>query len=323
MTGPASPTVLVSHTVDAGYWSDVEEFRAEVEARVPELDLRVARTPPETRELVGEVDALLATYVSTDLLEDAPDLRWIQVLSSGVDFLDLEAIADHGVALTNAAGVHAEPIAEQVLGYLLTFERGIHTGIQHQQEGVWQRYSGGEMRVMKMGVVGVGALGSRAAEYAHAFGMTVVGTKRNPEVAPAVADEVYGPDDLFEVLGQSDYVLLSCPLTPETRGLVGREELGAMNGDAVLVNVARGEVVDEEALVYTLQQGGIRGAALDVFEEEPLPQESLLWDLPNVVVTPHMAGSTPHKLERVAGIFAENYEAFADGRLEELTNRVI
>jgi len=320
MTGP---TVLVSHTVDAGYWSDVEEFRAELEARVPGLDLRVARTPPETRELIGEADALLATYVATDLLEAAPNLRWIQALSSGVDFLDLEAIADRGIALTNAAGVHAEPIAEQVVGYLLTFERGIHTGVRQQGEGVWRRYSGGEIRGKTLGIVGLGAIGGRAAEYAQAFGMTVVGTKRDPDTAPAAVDEVYAPDGLFEVLGQSDYVLLSCPLTPETRGLVGREELGAMKGDAVLVNVARGEVVDEEALVYALQQGGIRGAALDVFEEEPLPPESPLWDLPNVVVTPHMAGSTPHKFERIAEVFATNYEAFADGRLDELENRVV
>ena len=319
----ADPTVLVSHTVDAGYWSDIGAFRTELEARVPELDLRVARTPPETRDLAGEADALLATYVSTDLLDAAPDLRWIQALSSGVDFLDLEAIEAHGVALTNAAGVHAEPIAEQVLGYLLTFERGIHTGIRQQQEGVWQRYSGGEIRGKTLGVVGLGAIGSRAAEYAGAFGMTVVGTKRDPSTAPEPVDEVYAPDGLFEVLGRSDYVLLSCPLTPETRGLVGRAELGAMKGDAVLVNVARGAVVDEDALVYALQQGGIRGAALDVFEEEPLPPESPLWDLPNVVVTPHMAGSTPHKFERIAEVFAANYGAFADGRLDELPNRVV
>ena len=319
----ADPTVLVSHTVDAGYWSDIGAFRTELEARVPELDLRVARTPPETRDLAGEAYALLATYVSTDLLDAAPDLRWIQALSSGVDFLDLEAIEAHGVALTNAAGVHAEPIAEQVLGYLLTFERGIHTGIRQQQEGVWQRYSGGEIRGKTLGVVGLGAIGSRAAEYAGAFGMTVVGTKRDPSTAPEPVDEVYAPDGLFEVLGRSDYVLLSCPLTPETRGLVGRAELGAMKGDAVLVNVARGAVVDEDALVYALQQGGIRGAALDVFEEEPLPPESPLWDLPNVVVTPHMAGSTPHKFERIAEVFAANYGAFADGRLDELTNRVV
>ena len=319
----ADPTVLVSHTVDAGYWSDVDDFRTEIEARVPEVDLRVARTPSETRDLASEADALLATYVSTDLLDAAPGLRWIQALSSGVDFLDLEAIEARGVALTNAAGVHAEPIAEQVLGYLLTFERGIHTGIRQQEEGVWQRYSGGEIRGKTLGIVGLGAIGSRAAEYAGAFGMTVVGTKRDPETVPEAVDEVYPPDGLFEVLGRSDYVVLSCPLTPETRGLVGREELGAMQGNAVLVNVARGAVVDEDALVYALQQGGIRGAALDVFEEEPLPPESPLWDLPNVVVTPHMAGSTPHKFERIAGIFAANYEAFADGRLEELRNRVV
>jgi phosphoglycerate dehydrogenase-like enzyme len=185
-----NPTVLVSHTVDAGYWSDIEALRAAVETRVPGVDLRVAHTPPETRELAGEADALLATHVSTDLLEAAPNLRWVQTLSSGVDFLDTEAIADHGVALTNAAGVHAEPIAEQVIGYLLTFERGIHTGIQQQQAGLWQRYSGGEVRGKTLGIVGLGAIGGRTAEYAQAFGMTVVGTKRDPSTAPEPVDEV-------------------------------------------------------------------------------------------------------------------------------------
>ena len=318
-----APTVLVSHTVDAASWSDVEAFRAELEARLPDLDLRVADTPPETRELAREAEILLATYVSTDLLDGAPDLKWIQALSSGVDFLDLEAIEEQGVALTNAAGVHAEPIAEQVMGYLLTFERGLHTGIRQQEQGVWQRYSGGELRGKSLGVVGLGAIGTRVAEYAGAFGMTVVGTKRDPSTAPEAVDEVHGPDGLFDVLDGADYVLLSCPLTPETRGLVGRRELGTMDGEAVLVNVARGEVVDQDALVYALQQGGIRGAALDVFEEEPLPGESPLWDLPNVVVTPHMAGSTPYKFERIADIFAENYEAFVDGRVEDLRNRVV
>jgi len=314
------PTVLITHLLLADGGETVGE---ELTDRVPRGDVILAADEEETHEHIADADILVTQLWDPDLLDAAGELDLIQAMSAGVDRYDRDRFRERGIALANASGVHAEPIAEQVLGYLLTFERGIHTGIQHQQEGVWQRYSGGEIRGKTLGVVGLGAIGSRAAEYAHAFGMTVVGTKRNPEVAPAVADEVYGPDDLFEVLGQSDYVLLSCPLTPETRGLVGREELGAMNGDAVLVNVARGEVVDEEALVYALQQGGIRGAALDVFEEEPLPQASLLWDLPNVVVTPHMAGSTPHKLERVAEIFAENYEAFADGRLEELTNRVI
>jgi phosphoglycerate dehydrogenase-like enzyme len=153
--------------------------------------------------------------------------------------------------------------------------------------------------------------------------MTVIGTKRRPETAPDAVDEAFAPDGLFEVLKRSDYLVVACPLTEETRGLLGTKELTAMKSEAVLVNVARGEIVDEDALVRVLQQGVIRGAALDVFSEEPFPSDSPLWNLSNVVMTPHMAGSTPAKSERIAELFATNLAAYADDAPDAFVNRVV
>jgi phosphoglycerate dehydrogenase-like enzyme len=317
------PEVLVSHTVGASHWTDVDAIVDAIGEELPDLDLRVARTPPESRERIGTADVVLATGLSDDLLTAATRLDWVQALSSGVDTYDRDTLRDRGVVLTSAAGVHAEPIAEQVLGYLLVFERGIHTGIHQQSRDVWERYEGGEIRGKTLGIVGLGAIGSRVASYGRAFDMTVVGTKRDPSTAPDAVDEAFPPDGLFEVVRRADFLVVACPLTEDTRGLLGREELTAMKDDAVLVNVARGGVIDEEALTEMLQQRAIRGAALDVFHEEPHPADSPLWDLSNVVMTPHMAGSTPHKPARIAEIFATNYRAYLDDDPAAYVNRVV
>ncbi|PSP41318.1 D-2-hydroxyacid dehydrogenase [Halobacteriales archaeon QH_6_64_20] len=316
-----APETLMLHTVSNSRWTDATALRAAIEDRLPDLSLRVARTPDESRERVESAEVVVTTSLPDDVLGRAEYLRWVQALSSGVDFFDFEALRERDVALTNVAGVHAEPIAEQVLGYLLAFERGIVEGMRNQHRGVWERYEGGELRGKTLGIVGLGAVGTRTAELSRAFGMTVLATKRDPSTAPDVVDDVYGPDGLHEALIESDYVVVACPLTADTRDLIGREELGCMKESAVLVNVARGPIVDEAALTEGLQQRVIRGAALDVFEHEPLAKDSPLWDLSNIVLTPHMAGSSPAKTSRTADVFAENYAAYRDGR--DLPTRVV
>lgn len=318
----SGPEVLLSHTVDASHWASTDELRESIERAVPDVDLRVARTPPESAQLLGSAEVVLAAFLPSSFL-DAPNLRWVQALSAGVDFFDLEALEERGIVLTTAAGVHAEPVAEQVLGYLLLFERRIHTGIRQQSRNVWERYEGGEIRGKTLGIIGLGAIGQRVASYGKAFDMTVIGTKAHPETAPDAVDETFAPDELFEVLKRSDYLVVACPLTEETRGLLGTRELSAMKSEAVLVNVARGEIVDEEALAYVLQQDVIRGAALDVFSEEPFPDDSPLWNLSNVVMTPHMAGSTPAKSDRIADLFATNLAAYANDEPDAFVNRVV
>ena len=306
------PETLLLHTAATSHWTDLDSLASALGKRLPDLDLRVARTPPESRERIATAEIVIAPRVPGELLSAAEELRWIQALSSGVDFFDFETLDERGIALTNVAGVHAEPIAEQVLGYMLAFERGIVEGMRQQRRRVWERYEGGELRGKTLGVIGVGAIGTRAAELAQAFGMTVVGSKRDPETAPDAVDECFGPDGLHDLLARSDYVVVACPLTDETRDLLSYDELGTMGSDSVLINIARGPIVDEEALETALQQAIVGGAALDVFDSEPLSPDSPLWDLSNVIVTPHMAGSTPKKSARVADLFAENYAAYLE-----------
>jgi phosphoglycerate dehydrogenase-like enzyme len=313
MTEP--PTVLVPHTVSP---EDASEFETAVGDRCEEL-VRTS-SPSETREALPGAEVLVTFRPPAGVPGQAPELAWIQALSSGVNHYDHGALSEAGVALTNAAGVHAQPIAEQVLGSLLTFERGLDEAARNQRRGVWQRYEGGELGTRTVGILGLGAIGGRVAELLSAFGSTVLGTKRDLSSVPDGVEEVFGAEEYWPVLERADHVVIACPLTDETRGLVGSDELRLLPDDGVVVNVARGEVVDQDALVRTLQNGSIGGAALDVFEEEPLPPESPLWDLPNALVTPHVAGTTPEYVRRCAEIFADNYDRFLAGA--ELENRV-
>ena len=312
------PTLLVTHTVPP---ETTEGLLDALDSRLPE-DAAVlsATTAEETEARIADADALVVGRFDAGLLAANPDLRWIQALSAGVDHLPCDAIEEAGIALTNASGVSAEPIAEQVFGALLGFERRFLESQANKGRNAWERVEGGEIRGKTLGVVGVGAIGTRVAELGQAFGMEVLGTKRDPTTMPESVDEAFGADEHAELCRRADYLVLACPLTDETEGLLGMAEFRQMPSDAVLVNVARGEVVDEEALVRALQNRVIRGAALDVFETEPLPADSPLWDLSNVLLTPHMAGSTPKKYERWADVVAENYRRLAAD--EALSNRV-
>ncbi|WP_435175537.1 D-2-hydroxyacid dehydrogenase [Halorussus sp. AFM4] len=314
------PDVLIPHYVSQSARRSLRESIADL---LPDVDLSVAATPPETDEALSSAEVVVTDRFPAEKVAAAPELRWVQSLSAGVDHFPQEEFADAGVALTSASGVHAEPIGEQVLAYLLAFERNVQKGMAQKHRGVWENYGGRELRDETVGVLGLGAIGGRVAELASAFGTEVLGTKRDPETAPEAVDEAFGPDGLYEVLARSDYVVVALPLTDETRGLIGDDEVRTMRSSAVLVNVARGEIVDQDALTEALQEGHLRGAALDVFEEEPLPADSPLWDLSNVILTPHMAGSTPHYYDRCADLFAGNYEAFVAGDTDAMENRVV
>lgn len=303
---------LVGTAADAA-----DEFRPAIEDRLGDA---VRVIVPTSASFAADV--VLAYDLSARQVRSVEGLRWVQALTAGTDHFPTEALAERGVALTDPAGIHAEQAGEQVLGYLLVFERRIHEGMRQRVAGEWDRFEGGELKDDTLAVVGVGAIGTRVAELGATFGMTVLGVRRDASVVPDPVDEMHPPADLNGVLGRADYVVLACPLTPETRGLVGAEQFRAMPDSAVLVNVARGAVVDEDALVDALEQSAIRGAALDVFETEPLPAESPLRELPNVVTTPHTAGTTPFYEERAAARFVEQYRAFAEGGVEAL-DRVV
>jgi phosphoglycerate dehydrogenase-like enzyme len=316
------PRLLMGHTVSPDRTAELlDAFRARPE--LPADAFLTADTPEESLRLVADADGLVGWRIPEEWFDAAADLRWIQSLTAGVDFLPIDRIEAGGIVLTSAAGVHAEPIAEQVLAYVLNFERGLVEMARHQARGVWERPRGGELRGKTLGVIGVGAIGSRVAELGSAFGMETVGTKRDTSEVPEAIDDLLPADEYHAVLRRADYVVLACPLTEATEGMIGRPEFRLMSDDDVLVNVARGAVVDQSALVRALQYRTIRGAALDVFEEEPLPADSPLWDLSNVILTPHMAGTSPHQAERIAEIFATNYVALVNGDPDSMVNRVV
>jgi phosphoglycerate dehydrogenase-like enzyme len=310
--------VLVPHTMGT---DRAEGLAAAVRERV-DADVAVAHSAEKTREVLREVPVVVTYRFPTEWLRDAEGLRLVQTVSAGVDQLDLDAFARRDVGVSNSAGVHAEPIAEHVLCAMLFFERNLHRAVRNQARGAWERVEGGEIRGKTLGIVGVGSIGTRVAEYGAAVGMDVIGTKRDLEDAPEVLDEVLPADEYPTMLRRSDYVVLSCPLTEETEGLLGAAEFAQMGGDAVLINVARGGVCVEDELVEALQERTIRGAALDVFETEPLARNSPLWDLSNVLVTPHAAGSSPRKFDRWGELIVHNIEAIQRGDPAAVRNRV-
>jgi len=278
--------------------------------RLPDHEVVHARTrEAELREIR---DARVATGIDidTELLERADRLRLFAGAYAGHSHLPLDALAKRDVAVTNAVGVHAPNVAEYVVGALLSHVRGFRDGYRRQERAEWRPFEVGELAGSTVTVVGLGAIGSAVVERLHAFDVETVGIRASPEKG-GTADTVRGPDGLHDALARSEAVVLACPLTEETRGLVGEAEFTTMPTEAVLVNVARGPVVDTEALVTALRRDHIGGATLDVTDPEPLPPDHPLWGFENVQVTPHNAGATPAYYDRLADIVAENVERAA------------
>lgn len=248
-------------------------------------------------------------------------LRLVQSHSAGVDGLLSPALAASNCVLCNAAPLHSGPMAEVVMALMLAAAKRIPVHVRNQSAHVWQRVAKDELRGSVVGIVGFGRIGARVGELCAAFGMRVLGMRQAAmDTPPPGIERVYGRDGLDQMLAQSDWVVLTLPLTPASRGLLGARELALMKPGACLINVARGEVVDEAALTARLQAGQLGFACLDTFQTEPLPDGNPLWDLPNVLVTPHNSASSPHMERRVIELFLDNLRRLASG--EPLLNVV-
>ncbi len=320
---PTPQKLLYLHTIHASRGHDAPRERELIENNAG-VTIEFAETFANSKAAISDAEIVFTTGsgIPDSFLSAADELAWIQTVSSGIDGFDIPTLEDKGIILTNAAGINGEPVAEQTLGYMLMFERKIHQGYRQQLANTWERYEGGELLGKTVGIIGVGEIGSRVAELCSALGMEVLGVKRDVSEHPGVLDEVHPPEELLRILPRSDYVVVACPLTEETRGLIGEKEFGAMKDDAVIINVARGEITDFDSLTYAVQQHVIGGAAIDVYPTEPFPKDSPLWNLSNVIMTPHMAGSNPKKPERIADIFKRNYEAYQAGKYDEMPTRI-
>lgn len=268
------------------------------------------------REIV-DADVMIGWRITPEVFARAKQLKWIQFGSSGIDHTIFPELIASDVILTTLSGIHIIPVAEHVMAMMLSLTRRLDLSMKLQMERRYDRAeiadTAGELAGKTIGIAGLGKIGMSIARLSAAFGMRVVGMKRT--VGPALngIDKIFAPEELHKMLPEVDMLVLVVPLTSETRELIGRREIEMMKDGAYFINVARGAMVDHEALGDALRSGKLRGAALDVFPTEPLPPASPIYNLPNTIITPHTAGSSRNYGERAASIFRQNLQAFLSG----------
>jgi phosphoglycerate dehydrogenase-like enzyme len=286
---------------------------------------------------LDDVEVLLRGFLTAEAVDRvllrAPRLAWVHSASAGVERVLTPASLERDLVITNARGVFSRPIAEYVLMMMLAVSRRLPQLLELQRERTWQPLEGAELRDVTVGIIGLGSIGRAVGALATAFGCRVVALRRrteagsapHPEDEPETAhpderalgeimlDRVLGPESLPELLGESDFIVLAAPLTPETEGMIDDEALASVKPGAWLINIARGRLVDERALLRALREGPLGGAVLDAFREEPLPSDSPFYALPNVIVTPHTSWSSGRVLDRSVGLFCENLRRYRTG----------
>jgi phosphoglycerate dehydrogenase-like enzyme len=297
------------------------------------------KLPDSTRIVVGDTPEAFADAAETaDVLFNGmmpraqfeavynmcPNLQWVHSFSAGLENALFPALVESPVLMTNSRGVFARSLGEFVVAGILFFEKDLRRMLRAQAEGRWDQYDVEELHGKTMGIIGYGKIGQAAAERAKPFGVKIHALRKRPELAlgDPLVDRAFGPGELRELIAGSDYVVVSAPLTPETRGMVGPKEIAAMKETAIFANVGRGAVVDEPALIGALKRKAIRAAVLDVFETEPLPAGHAFYSLENVLLSPHCADHTRTWLDEAMMFFVENFERFHQGKpLENIVDK--
>jgi phosphoglycerate dehydrogenase-like enzyme len=303
-------------------WVAPEWFADRLRKDFPQLNVvRLASYEGIERELPN-TEIAFTSSLKPEQFALAHKLRWIHSPAAAVHQFLFPEFVNSDVILTNAREVHGAVVAEQVIAMIFAMAKRIPRAVRFQQQHVWGQESiwqteGGprELAGATLGLVGFGSIGRNVAKYAAAVGMRVMVVRQHTESPkPETVHEVFPPSKINEMLSAADYVVLAAPVTPATERMIGREQLAKMKADAVLINVGRGSLVDEAALLEALQQHKIGGAALDVFDQEPLPADSPLWDLDNLLITPHTAGMTGKLWERHYALFSENVQRYLSGQ---------
>ena len=266
--------------------------------------------------LLAEAEVIYGFGLPKNIIARAPKLKWVQMISAGVErFIDDE-FRQSSVIMTNVSGINAIPIAEFVLGLMLMFAKQALLCSELKQHKQWKPFAPGGLHSKTVGIVGLGSIGREVARLAKAFGMRVVATRRSVRQSRRAryVDLLYPPGQLLQLLSDSDFVVLAVPLTSETYRFIGERQLRSMKSTAYLINIARGDVIDEDELIHALEDHWIAGAGLDVFAIEPLPPESRFWELPNVILSPHVSGIMEGLIERATSVFCENLRRYLTGR---------
>jgi phosphoglycerate dehydrogenase-like enzyme len=309
--------ILVSIFSPVAIWNIPEPFVETLRHTFPQHEFVRAASHGEVVARLDGVQVVFASEFRPRALDAAGALRWIHSPAAGVGNMLFPELVASGITITNSRGILAESIAEHVLAVSLALFRRLPTAFARQAARVWAQDelmtpAPRPIRGATIGIVGLGAIGSAVARLGRTIGMRVVATRRHDLTVPAI-DRLYPAERLYDLLAEADVVVLAVPLTEDTRGLIGRSELRAMKRSAILVNVGRGKLVREADLADELARGTIAGAALDVFEHEPLDPASPLWTLPNVLLTPHAAGMRPDYWEAVVDLFERNLRRFEQG----------
>ncbi len=306
MSGSPLDVLILSRVADR----HLEQIRS-IDPRV-----RVTATADRTRAngMARDAEVIVGWLIPESVIERAPKLKWIHATAAGVDTLLFPQVLDGRVTLTSSVGIHTTVLPEHVMALVLAFARRLHVAVRNQMARRWDRAStmGEELDGKVLGILGLGAIGRALAPRAAAFGMRVIGTKRTPEPIPHV-ERVFPPEETDDVIRTADFLVILLPLTPQTRGVIDARALGLMKPTAVLINVGRGPIVEEAALIEALRTGGIAGAGLDVFDREPLPSDSLFYQMENVIVTPHVSGASPTYFDRAIPLFCENLRRYLTG----------
>lgn len=315
----AQPVRVVLAVHDPPVWTLPDREIARITAALPDDDVAVARTADAKRSTFPAADVIVTTRLSDAEMAMAERVRWIHSTAVGVGAVLVPALVSKPIVVTNSRGVHREAIAEHAIALVLALRRGLHVAATRQMQRRWAQEEMSERRLpalkaSELLVVGLGAIGSRVAELGAGLGMRVVGIRRRlTEPAPAGVARVRPPEELADALSSADAIVLSLPRTNETQALIGPEEFARMKPGAVLVNVARGRLIDQEALLRALESGAIAGVGLDAFPKEPLDAASPLWSLANVMITPHVAPFADDYWAPAVDLFLDNMQRFKRG----------
>ena len=319
--------ILVGVISPAAIWVLPRSFVGQLQRDFPGHTFLEAWDRDTIRRLLPEADVAFTPFIDRDVFPSATRLRWVQSPAVGVGSLMFPELHASTVVVTSARGIRARSIAEHVVGVAIALARRLPDALRAQTAHRWAQdeLEGPESRVRqlygrRMGIVGLGAIGTEVAMRAIAFGMEVLAIRRHPDRPAPAGITVFGPTRLADVLAQSDIAVLSMPHTPETKQIIGKRELDVMKRGSLLVNIARGKLIDDHAVIAALRDGRLGGAALDVFTREPLEPSSPYWDLPNVIITPHTSGAMEDYWTPLVGLFSENLRRFERG--EPLLNVV-
>jgi len=291
----------------------------ELSPQYPDIDFVFCKAPAELKDAIADADVYMG-WMNRDIYMAAKKLKWVQSPSSGINYyLAIPEFVASDVLLTSARGTHGACLAEHTFAMIFAFTRHIREYVEHQKNHTWSarelRSKMLELTKSTMGIIGFGAVGRSIAKRAAAFDMNVVAVDMFPQNKPDDVASLEGLDGLDTLLSQSDYVVVTVPYTEQTDNMIGAAEIAKMKPSAMLVGISRGGIINEAALVAALREGRLAAAALDVFDQEPLPAESELWDIENLLITPHVAGGSQYECDYILDIFRENIGRFVRGEL--------